>query len=172
LDGHSLAFLLSLFTLVFKTWMALLSFFSDFGGLDGRSLFSLYNSDEKIWSEALSVVFYDGDCGLCQRSIRFLAWADKKKKISFAPLNGVTYKQIYGDVASLLSSVKLYHNKKTYEKSSAVLQLCLILGGFYKIFYLFIIVPAFIRDALYDQIASRRKTFSCVLIKRDERFLN
>ncbi|MDD4974618.1 MAG: DUF393 domain-containing protein [Bacteriovorax sp.] len=119
----------------------------------------------------MTIVFYDGDCGLCQRSIRFLYKADKKNKILFAPLNGMTYKQIYGDEPSLLTTVKLYHNKKTFEKSSAVLQLCLILGGLYKIFYLFIIVPSFIRDAFYDQIASRRKTFSCVLLKKDERFL-
>jgi predicted DCC family thiol-disulfide oxidoreductase YuxK len=120
----------------------------------------------------LTIVFYDGDCGLCQRSIKFLYKADKKKKLFFAPLNGMTYKQIYGAEPTPLTTVKLYYNKKTFEKSLAILKLSLILGGFYKILYFFIIVPAFIRDFIYDQIALKRKAFSCMLLPRDERFLN
>ena len=120
----------------------------------------------------MKIVFYDGDCGLCQRSIQFLYFADKKKSLFFAPLNGLTYKEIYGVEPSLLSTVKLYCENKTYEKSSAFLKLCLILGGYYKIFYLFILIPAFIRDFVYDQIAHRRKSISCILLVKDERFLN
>lgn len=120
----------------------------------------------------MTIVFYDGDCGLCQRSIQFLYKADKNKLLLFAPLNGKHYKQVYGDELSRFTTVKLYHDNKTYEKSSAFLELCLILGGFYKVYYVFKIIPAFVRDFIYDLIASRRKSFVCILLPKDERFLN
>jgi predicted DCC family thiol-disulfide oxidoreductase YuxK len=120
----------------------------------------------------MTVVFYDGDCGMCQRLIQFLYFADKRKILSFAPLNGLTFKQIYGQEPANLTTVKLYHDQKTFEKSTAILKLCLLLGGFYKIFYLFIIIPAFVRDFFYDQIASRRKGGSCPYFVKDNRFLN
>ena len=119
----------------------------------------------------MTIIFYDGDCGLCQRSIQFLYRADKKKVLFFAPLNGVTYKQVYGDDLVLLTTVKLYYDNKTYEKSSAFFKLCLILGGYYKLFTIFILIPVFVRDYIYDQIALKRKNFVCILLPKDDHFL-
>ena len=118
------------------------------------------------------VVFYDNKCGLCQRSIRFLYKADKKKVLFFAPLNGITYEQIYGEKNTSLSSVKLYYNNKTYEKSLAFIKIGQLLGGINKVSSLFIIIPSFIRDFLYDQIAARRKSVACILLIKNDRFLN
>lgn len=121
------------------------------------------------------VVFYDGDCGLCQRLIQFLLKADKKKILNFAPLGGKNYRRIYGDEQRSFTTLILNYDGKTFEKSSAVLKLCLLLGGAYKLLYFFVIVPGFIRDALYDFIAFRRKRI-CKLspgdITSDARFLD
>lgn len=118
------------------------------------------------------LVFYDGDCGLCQRSVQFLLKADKQKRLLFAPLNGETYMSLYNNAPASLTSVKFYQNGKTFEKSMAILKLCWELGGYYRMNYFFILIPPFIRDFIYDQIAKRRNKFSCLIMNRNDRFLN
>lgn len=118
-----------------------------------------------------TIVFYDGDCGLCQRSIAFLYQADKRHLLLFAPLNGETYKKLYSEEARM-DTVRVYRDGKTWEKSRAFLELGPILGGFYRLSFLLNVIPAFIRDFVYDQIAKRRKAFSCLWLPKDERFLN
>ena len=116
------------------------------------------------------IVFYDGDCGLCQRSIRFLLAADKKKALKFAPLNGETYRHYY-QTPSTLTTVLLYKDGITFQKSSAVFELGSLLGGIYKFSYLLKSVPEKFRDWVYDRIAARRKAFVCILMTPDPRFL-
>ncbi len=41
-----------------------------------------------------TIVFHDGDCGLCRRSIVFLAERDRKLRLRFAPLQGPTARQL------------------------------------------------------------------------------
>jgi len=101
----------------------------------------------------------------------FLYRADKKEKLFFAPLNGATYIQIYGEKIAHLTSLKLYYDNKTLVKSSAVIKLCHILGGGYHLFRIFSLIPIPIRDFVYDLIASRRKLEACVLLDKDKRFL-
>jgi predicted DCC family thiol-disulfide oxidoreductase YuxK len=43
-----------------------------------------------------------------------------------------------------------------YVKSSAALEIARELDGFWKLLYIFIVVPPFIRNALYDVIARNR----------------
>ncbi|RPJ77726.1 MAG: DUF393 domain-containing protein, partial [Alphaproteobacteria bacterium] len=92
----------------------------------------------------------------------------------FAPLNGRTYQKIFGDGHSDLSTVVLYNEDKIFVKSAAFLEVCRILGGRYYFFYSFKIIPIFVRDFLYDQIAKRRKKIKCIVSYKDnaERFLN
>lgn len=120
----------------------------------------------------MKIVFYDGSCGLCQRSVSFLLHLDNKKEFLFAPLNGITYKKTFGDTHSDLSTVILYNEDKIFIKSAALLEVCRILGGQYYFFYIFKIIPVFVRDFLYDLIANRRKNIRCVVLQKDDRFLN
>ena len=161
-----------MFSLVFETGMAILSLVGNICRFDGRGIFALYNCDEKNGCEALIIVFYDGDCGICQRSILFLYRVDKKKKLLFAPLNGPTYIQIYGEKLTQLNSLKLYYDHKTFEKSSALIELCHILGGGYKFIRIFSLIPKSIRDYIYDLIASNRKPGACLILNKDKRFLD
>ncbi len=117
-----------------------------------------------------TVVFYDGDCGLCQRSIAFLYQADKKHKLLFAPLNGDAYNSLFSEPARM-DTVRVYSKGKTFEKSRAFIELGSMLGGFYYGLFLLKIIPAFIRDFVYDEVAKRRKSFTCLWLPKDERFL-
>ncbi len=120
----------------------------------------------------MTIVFYDGDCGLCQRSIAVLVQIDKKNKLQYAPLNGKTFIKIYGQKIMTLSTVKVYSNGKTFEKSSAFFEVCRVLGGKYRLFLLLKIFPKFFCDFVYDQIASGRQSISCIKLDKKKYFLD
>lgn len=116
------------------------------------------------------IVFYDGECGLCQRSVSLMARIDSKKELIFAPLNGETYKQFFKD-SSDLKTVVFYNRKQIYLKSEAIIEVCKSLGGIKKLAVLLRILPLKLRDKIYDLIADQRKKVSCVILPIDERFL-
>jgi predicted DCC family thiol-disulfide oxidoreductase YuxK len=124
-------------------------------------------------SEKLKIVFFDGECGLCQRSISFLAEADKDKQLKFAPINGETYLSIYKTPDHDLTTLRFYLEGATYEKGDAFLKIGSLLGGLYKLLSIvFNIVPKIVRDNIYDIVANKRTQIKCVIIDRDDRFLN
>jgi predicted DCC family thiol-disulfide oxidoreductase YuxK len=114
------------------------------------------------------VVLFDGVCNLCNRSIQFIIKKDKKKEFLFASLQGSTGQELlkkFGLPANDLNSFVLIEGDTIYRRSSAALKIVNKLGGGWKLFYGFMIVPSFIRDAVYNLIAGNRyKWFG----KRDE----
>lgn len=120
----------------------------------------------------MKIVFYDGECGLCQRSVQFLWNADVQHVLKFAPLNGRSYRAIYGDQKASMDTVLFYDGKKSFEKSTAFIEIARALGGKYSLFCLLKLIPRVIRDFFYQIIARRRKTFSCILIQKNEYFLD
>lgn len=115
------------------------------------------------------VIFYDGECGLCQRSIRVIMSWDKKHELLFAPLNGETYKSLF-DKKSDMSTVVFFSGGELFAKSDALIEVLQVLGGFGKLAVILKIIPRFIRDTLYNFIAGQRKKVSCVILVKDERF--
>lgn len=106
------------------------------------------------------VVFYDGDCLLCSKTIQFLLKKDKRRTLRYAPQQGETFKHFVIDkeIASE-SSVIFLKDGAVYTKSSAALGIAKELPYPWKLLYAFIIVPGFIRNLLYDLIARNRKTW-------------
>lgn len=105
------------------------------------------------------LVLFDGVCNLCNRSVQFILKRDKKKRFRFATLQGDTAKRILaaaGLKADELNSFILVENGKIYTRSSGALRLCRKLSGAWPLLYGFIIVPCFIRDAVYKWIAKNR----------------
>lgn len=117
-----------------------------------------------------AIIFYDGDCGLCQRSVNFLYKIDTHKKLKYAPLNGLTYKS-YNFNESPLETVVFFHNGKIYEKSQAIIETVSYLGGWKKLIMLLYLIPQFLRDWAYKKIANNRKKVSCIILAKDTRFL-
>jgi len=75
----------------------------------------------------------------------------------FASLQGETAKELLDDkYIKNLDSMVLYQNGEIDTKSTAILKVCKILGGIWSIFYVFIIIPSFIRNGFYNFIASIR----------------
>jgi predicted DCC family thiol-disulfide oxidoreductase YuxK len=127
--------------------------------------------DEDVNQTMAKILFYDGECGLCQRSVSILAQCDDKKALKFAPLNGSTY-QTFFSTPALMNTVLYFDGKNTFKKSSAIIKCFQSLGGFYHLVGMLKLIPRPIRDWFYDHIASNRDKFSCVLVTKDDRFLS
>lgn len=106
------------------------------------------------------IIFYDGDCGLCNRSVAYVFKHEKDKAIFFASIQSDFTKQLFkskGWKEPDLSTVYFLENGKLYQKSTAALKVCKYLKSPRSWMKAFFIVPRFIRDAVYDFIAKRRK---------------
>lgn len=120
------------------------------------------------------ILFFDGVCGLCNKSVDFLIRIDKRNKLLFAPLQGETAAEILEKkYVEDLDSMALSIDGKTYTKSTAVLKSLISIGGIWVIFGVFLIIPQIVRDWVYIQIAKNRyeifgKTESCRIPTAEE----
>lgn len=126
------------------------------------------------------VVFFDGVCTLCQRSVRYLLKHDKNKRLKFASLQSQYVKKILNaEQLKNLESLLFYNKKTLYKKSDAVLELCKVLGGGHKLLLVGYLLPKFLRDGLYSFIAKNRYRWfgqqeHCMVPRKDvkSRFLD
>jgi len=117
------------------------------------------------------ILFYDGECGVCNRLVRWILDRDTSHRFRFAPLQGETAaKKIPFRVN--LDTVVLSDNGNHYIKSTAILRALGYLPFPWPVVSLFRFVPRFIRDWAYDTFAKRRHNFAmaqCRLLTPEER---
>jgi len=106
-------------------------------------------------------VFYDGDCGFCHRSVRFLAAHDATGAFRFAPLGGPTFLGLVPEPArrGLPDSLVIHTaDGRVLVQSTATLH-CLrqLGGGFRALAWLGSLVPAALLDAGYAAFARNRQ---------------
>lgn len=105
------------------------------------------------------VLFFDGVCNLCTGSVQFVLKRDRKKQFLFASLQGKNGQELLKQdniPVNELKSLILKEDDRIYTRSTAVLRMLKQLGGGWKLLYAFIIIPPFIRDAIYNLIARNR----------------
>jgi len=105
------------------------------------------------------IILFDGVCNLCNRVVGFVIRRDKKGTIRFAALqseSGQELLQQYHLPAAAMESFIFIEKGKAYSRSSAALKLCRHLGRLWPLCYGFMIVPKFIRDAVYNWVANHR----------------
>jgi predicted DCC family thiol-disulfide oxidoreductase YuxK len=109
-----------------------------------------------------SIVLFDGECNFCSFWVRYVIKRDGKGVFRFASLQSAIGKALLlkYQVAPGLDSVVLIENKNVYIKSTAAFRILKTLGGFLSFFYVFIVIPKFIRDFFYDLVASIRYRIS------------
>lgn len=121
------------------------------------------------------IVFYDGVCGLCDRSIQFIIQRDCQRVFRYAALQSDVALKTLGQSITFDSFV-LYENGVAYYRSTAALKVLKKLGGFWSLLYILIIIPPFIRNAVYDFVARNRykwfgKFDSCKIPTAEQRSL-
>jgi predicted DCC family thiol-disulfide oxidoreductase YuxK len=105
------------------------------------------------------ILLFDGVCNLCNSSINFVIDHDPSEKFKFAALQSEfgqkKLKELNLDPKDF-DSIVLLSNNQIHVKSTAALKVAKELTGGWPMLYAFIIVPPFIRHAVYNLIAKNR----------------
>ena len=105
------------------------------------------------------ILLFDGECNLCNSTVQFVIERDKKALIKFTSLQSIQGKKIMIEQnipEHYIDSIIYFENEVVYYKSTAALKLFRNLDGLWKLTYIFIIVPNFIRNWVYSFIAKNR----------------
>lgn len=116
-------------------------------------------SDWGVERDTKKVLFFDGVCGLCDHFITFMVDADRENVLKFATQQGDAFQT--PDVKNKIDpkmgdSIFYLKGDKIYSKSSAVLTAMSDMGGIWKLLLFFKLIPAPIRDQVYDVVAKNR----------------
>ena len=109
-----------------------------------------------------NIVLFDGVCNLCSGSVKFVIKRDRHQLFKFASLQsdfGQRQLEKFNIDKNFLHSLILIRGNQFFLRSSAGLEIARKLDFPWPILYVFIIVPRFLRDGIYDWISSRRYRF-------------
>lgn len=107
------------------------------------------------------VLFFDGECGFCNKSVRRVHALDRSGEMDFAPLQGelsaekgfTKYADKKGGTMVLLRE----EDGEAFMKGDAWVELGRALGGFWSLLAgCFAIFPKRLRDFCYDLVAKNR----------------
>ena len=115
-------------------------------------------------AKGISVVLYDGVCGLCNRLVRFVLKRDHNAVFRFASLQSSVAQQIlirHGITPDALDTFYVVSDfatpgERVLSKSAAALYVAAKLGPVWKAAAVLRILPRRMRDAIYDTIARHR----------------
>ena len=106
------------------------------------------------------LILFDGVCNLCNASVQYVIKQDKKDVFRFAALQSDIGQKIitqYNIDTSKTDSIILFTPEhQLFYKSTAALNIAKLLGFPTNLLVVFLIIPVFIRNWVYDFIARNR----------------
>ncbi|ETT38858.1 thiol-disulfide oxidoreductase DCC family protein [Paenibacillus sp. FSL K6-1122] len=105
------------------------------------------------------IVLVDGVCHFCQGLTKWIIKRDPEGKYHFASLQSDVAKELMkkGNLSTdSMDTFVLIENGKYYTRSTAALRLAKGLKFPYPLLYVFIMIPKFIRNAVYNWVARNR----------------
>jgi len=116
------------------------------------------NSSQETTESESPIVFFDGVCGLCNRTVNFLIGIDRKKRLRYAPLQGETAaERLPEDLRKDLNSMILFDKRGICRKSTAVARTLMHVGGMWGVLgFLVWVIPAPLRNFGYGVVAANR----------------
>jgi predicted DCC family thiol-disulfide oxidoreductase YuxK len=122
------------------------------------------------------LVLFDGVCNLCNGVVKFIIGRDPLGRFSFASLQSEGAQEVlraFSLPVDDLESFVYVREGRAYRRSSAALYVLRDIGGFWKLSFVFMIIPPPVRDMIYDLVArSRYRLFgrsdSCMLPTPDQ----
>jgi predicted DCC family thiol-disulfide oxidoreductase YuxK len=115
----------------------------------------------------MKIILFDGVCNLCNNSVQFIIKRDRKGVFKFSPIQSDAGQALFVEYSidsAEVDSIVYIKDDRYFIQSSAILNILRDIGGIWKLCYLFILVPPFIRDYFYRFIAKSRYS---VFGKRD-----
>lgn len=121
--------------------------------------------------EDSAIVLFDGVCNFCNHSIQFIIKRDPKGYFKFGALQSEEGKALlaqHGLPPEALDTIVLIENGKAYTYSTAPLRITRKLVFPWFLFFIFLLVPTFIRNPIYKWISRNRykwfgKQESCMM---------
>lgn len=117
------------------------------------------------------ILFFDGECALCNRAVRWLMASDPSEVFRFAALRGETARErLRGRPPEEgAGTLLLLDEDGVHERSEAVLRAGARLGGLWRGIALLRLLPRSLRDVAYDAVARNRvrwfgRVAACALI--------
>jgi predicted DCC family thiol-disulfide oxidoreductase YuxK len=122
-----------------------------------------------------SIILFDGYCNLCSGAIQFIIKRDKQKKFQFASLQSEIGKKLLIEhdlPVTDVNTLVLFEKGVIYTRSTGALKITRSLSGIWPICYSAIIIPKFLRDAIYSWVAKNRyqwfgKKEQCFLLPKE-----
>ena len=112
---------------------------------------------------ATPVVFYDGVCGLCDRLVTFLIARDRARVFRYAALQSDYAARVLAahgrSTADLDTMMVLTGEGRVVDRSHAIFYVLSRLGPGWRLLALGRLLPRFLTDWAYRQIARRRLKF-------------
>jgi predicted DCC family thiol-disulfide oxidoreductase YuxK len=108
------------------------------------------------------IILFDGVCKFCNASVSFIIRHRWKEDFHFIPLQsaeGKKFLELFHLPANYTDSVVLVEDGKLFLKSTAALRIARKLNPAYSWWSVFIFIPRFIRDRVYDWIAAHRNSW-------------
>lgn len=107
------------------------------------------------------VLFFDGECGFCNRSVRVVNRLDRKGVVDFAPLQGEMSRGLglegYAEKGGGTMVILREGDGEMFYRSDALIALGKELGGVWEICGRVLgLVPKGMRDGVYDLVARNR----------------
>ncbi|WP_280770978.1 thiol-disulfide oxidoreductase DCC family protein [Salipaludibacillus daqingensis] len=128
------------------------------------------------------IILFDGVCNMCSASVQFIMKRDPNRRFMFVSLQSNVAEELllkHNTSKDVDSVVLITEGGRVYDKSTAALRISSKLKGGWKLFAIFLIVPPFIRNTIYQWIAKHRydwfgKKQECMLPtpEQKERFLD
>jgi predicted DCC family thiol-disulfide oxidoreductase YuxK len=112
-------------------------------------------------NEPNPIVIYDGECRLCRNAVKFMRAENSPAGIRFVQSSDPLAMKVLDSFKipreTSERTVILIEKNFTYIKSTAILKALMKKSFLWRTAGVLFLVPAFIRDAIYDWIAKRRK---------------
>ncbi len=104
------------------------------------------------------IVFFDGECIMCNGFVDILLNIDQIGNIMIAPLQGTTAAKLLPTLPNNREEWSIFYidQGEISDQSDAFLNICARLGGIWSILSLFQIIPRPIRNSIYRVIARNR----------------
>lgn len=106
------------------------------------------------------IVFFDGVCNLCSESVKFIIKNDPNNLFKFCSLQSNYAKETLSlkNISNIANSktIILLSNDNIYTKSTAVLKIAKQLKFPINLLSVFLIIPPFLRNLVYDFISKKR----------------
>lgn len=108
------------------------------------------------------ILFYDGNCGLCNRVVQWVIRFEKSPKLYFSPIESDFATRFFeekGCAKPDLSTFYLYTSYQLYSQSTGFFKVLPFLKWYFSFLNIFKLIPICQRDQLYRFVAKNRKRF-------------